>query len=95
MCFFVATTYGKILKSRRFFGKSGYEYLQIQLGRKNQVEDSNLEVGDKTCSHFSKLSEQCQKDFLLGVQEFYKVCTSYLLFKLPITNIIIRCCKVL
>ena len=28
------------------------------------------------------------------MQEFYKVCTSYLL-KLPLTNIIIRCCKVL
>ena len=46
-------------------------------------------------SHFSKLSEQCQKDFLLGVREFYKVCTSYILLKLPITNIAIRCCKVL
>ena len=46
-------------------------------------------------SHFSKLSEQCQKDFLLGVREFYKVCTSYILLKLPITNIVIRCCKVL
>ena len=67
MCFFFATTYGEILKSRLFSGKSGNEYPQVQLGRKNQVEDSNLEIGDKTHSHFSKLSEQCQKGFLLGV----------------------------
>ena len=85
---------GRFLKADVFSGKSGNEYPQIQLGRKNQVEDSNLEIGDKTHSHFNKLSEQCQKDFLLGVQEFHKVCTSYLL-KLPLTNIIIRCCKVL
>ena len=58
------------------------------------MEDSNLEIGGKTHSHFSKLSELRQKDYLLKVQEFYKVCTSYLL-KLPLTNIIIRCCKVL
>ena len=58
------------------------------------MEDSNLEIGGKTHSHFSKLSELRQKDYLLKVQEFYKVCTSYLL-KLPLTNIIIRCWKVL
>ena len=58
------------------------------------MEDSNLEIGDKTSSHLNKLSEQCQKDFFLGVWEFYNICTSYL-FKLPLTNIIIRCCKVL
>ena len=68
---------GRFLKADFFPGKSGNEYPQIQLGRKNQVEDSNLEIGDKTRSYFSKLSEQCQKDFLLGVREFYKVCTSY------------------
>ena len=58
------------------------------------MEDSNLEIGDKSHSDLNKLSEQCRKDFLLKVQEFYRVCTSYLL-KLPLTNIIIRCCKVL
>ena len=86
---------GRFLKADFFSGKSENEYPQIQLSRKNQVEDSNLEIGDKTRSYFSKLSEQCQKDFLLGVGEFYKVCTSYLLLKLPLTNIIIRCSKVL
>ena len=58
------------------------------------MEDSNLEIGDKGHSDLNKLSEQCRKDFLLRVQEFYRVCTSYLL-KLPLTNIIIRCWKVL
>ena len=86
---------GRFLKADVFSGKSGNVYPQIQLGCKNQVEDSNLEIGAKTRSHFSKLSEHCQKDFLLGMREFYKVCTSYLLLKLPLTNIIIRCCKVL
>ena len=85
---------GRFLKADVFSGKSGNEYPQIQLGHKNQVEDSNLEIGEKTHSHFSKLSEQCQKDFLLGVWEFYKVCTSYLV-KSPLANIIIRCCKAL
>ena len=61
---------GRFLRADIFSGKSGNEYPQIQLGRKNQVEDSNLEIGDKTRSHFSKLSEQCQKDFLLGMREF-------------------------
>ena len=86
---------GRFLKADVFSGKSGNVYPQIQLGRKNQVEDSNLEIGGKTCCHLSKLSEQCQKDLVLGKREFYKVCTSYLLLKLPLTNIIIRCCKVL
>ena len=86
---------GRFLKADVFSGKSGNGYPQIQLGCKNQVEDSNLEIGGKTCCHLSKLSEQCQKDLFLGVREFYKVCTSYLLLKLPLTNIIIRCCKVL
>ena len=54
---------GRFLKADIFSGKSGNEYPQIQLGCKNQVEDKNLEIGDKTRSHFSKLSEQCQKDF--------------------------------
>ena len=47
----------RFLKAGIFSGKSGNEYPQIQLGHKNQVEDSNLEIGDKTRSHFSKLSE--------------------------------------
>ena len=76
---------GRFLEADVFSGKSGNEYLQIQLGHKNQVESSNLEIGDNNCSHFSKLSEQCQKDFLLRVREFYKVCTPYLLLKLPLT----------
>ena len=64
------------LKADFFSGKSENEYPQIQLSRKNQVEDSNLEIGDKTRSHFSKLSEQCQKDFLLGVGKLYFISPS-------------------
>ena len=45
---------GRFLKADVFSGKSGDEYPQIQVGHKNQVEDSNLEIGDKTHSHFSK-----------------------------------------
>ena len=85
---------GRFLKTDVFSGKCGNEYPQIQLDGKNQVGDSNLEIGDKISSHLSGLFEQCQKDFFLGVWEFYNICTSYL-FKLPLTNIIIRCCKVL
>ena len=85
---------GRFLKAEVCSGQSGNEYPQIQFGCKNQVEDSNLEIGDKTHSDLKKLSEQCQKDFLLGVQEFYRVCTSYLL-KLLLTNIIMRCWKVI
>ena len=81
----------KFLKADAFSGKIWNEYRQIQLGRENQVEDSNLEIGDKTRSHFGKLFEHCQKYFMLGVWEFYKVCTSYLLLKLLLTNIITGC----
>ena len=84
----------RFLKADVFSGKSGNEYPQIQFGCKNQLEDSNLEIGDKTRSLLNKSSEQCWKDFLVGVREFYRVCTSYLL-KLPLRNIIVRCCKVL
>ena len=48
------------LKADVFSGKSGNEYPQIQLGCKNQVEDSNLEIGNKTRSLLNKSSEQCQ-----------------------------------
>ena len=33
--------------------------------------------------------------FLVRNARILKVCTSYLLLKLPLTNIVIRCCKVL
>ena len=35
---------GRFLKVDIFSGKSGNEYPKIQLGCKNQVEDSNLEI---------------------------------------------------
>ena len=66
-CSLLQQLLGRFLKTDVFSGKSGNEYPQIQLDGKNQVEDSNLEIGDKMSSHLSKLSEQCQKDFFLGV----------------------------
>ena len=49
---------GRFLKADVLSGKSGNESPQIQHGRKNQMEDRNLQIGDKSRSHFSKSSEQ-------------------------------------
>ena len=58
----------------------------VDLSRSNQLQDSEISVGEGTKNCLKKCSEPGQKKFLLGMQSAFGSIAFYLQRKLPFRN---------
>ena len=61
----------------------------------NHLDVKDLEIGEETRRAVSKLSVEKQKQFVLGAKLFLMTSAKHLVGKLPLSNSILRCCRVI
>ena len=61
----------------------------------NHLDVKYLQIGEETRRAVSKLSVEKQKQFVLGAKLFLMTSAKHLVDKFPLSNTILRCCRVI
>ena len=91
MCELLKSVMHRFLKSQAINDKEGKHLLTVEYFKPDiQFSFTQIEVGEKTRTALSKLTNDQQKIALKGMKQFYLDTTKYLLDHLPIDNKFLR-----